>query len=208
LIIYFVYAILFVERRRGWLSERRRDVVQNRSIWISPVPIQDVNVMAKRVSAMWSPMEPIEREALAKPDSFCAERVAKPSPAGVELPSSTFERLRRKFLWDSNCWPKVKTISELPENVKDSLRKLVYWTERFLDYSIVNPYAPNGEWADSPETVAILKKTGIIRGEGNDLDGSSWLKDREIGEIVGEFVYGAEKNPFRGNVLLLPRGWE
>jgi len=102
----------------------------------------------------------------------------------------------------------LKTISELPENVKDSLRKLVYWTARFLGYSIVNPYAPNGEWADSPETVAILKKTGIIGGEGNDLDGSSWLKNREIGEIVGEFVYGAEKNPFRGNVLLLPRGWE
>ncbi len=102
----------------------------------------------------------------------------------------------------------LKTISELPENVKNSLRKLVYWTARFLGYSIVCPYAPNGEWADSPETVAILKRTGIIGGEGSDLDGSSWLKDREIGEIVGEFVFGIGKNPFRGNELLLPRGWE
>lgn len=28
-----------------------------------------------------------------------------------------------------------------------------------------------------------------------DLYGSSWLKDCEMGEIVGEFVFGAERNP-------------
>jgi hypothetical protein len=102
----------------------------------------------------------------------------------------------------------LKTISKLPGNVQESLRRLVYWTARFLGAAVINPYAPNSQWADSSETVAILKKTGIIGGEGDDLQGSSWLKDREIGEIAGEFVFGAEKNPFSGNELLLPRGWE
>lgn len=100
----------------------------------------------------------------------------------------------------------LKTISELPGNVQDSLRKLVHWTARFLGAAMINPHAPNSEWADSSETVAILNKMGIIGGEGNGLQGSSWLKDREIGEIAGQFVFGAEKNPFRGNELLLPRG--
>lgn len=101
----------------------------------------------------------------------------------------------------------LKAMSELPGNVQDSLRKLVYWTARFLGAAMINPNAPNSEWADSSETIVILKKTGIIGGEDNDLQGSSWLKDREIGEIAGQFVFGAEKNPFRGNELLLPRGW-
>jgi hypothetical protein len=101
----------------------------------------------------------------------------------------------------------LKIISEFPGNVQDSLRKLVYWTARFLGAAIVNPYAPNTEWADGSETITILKKAGIIGGEGNDLQGSSWLKDREIGEFAGEFVFGAEANPFRDNELLLPRGW-
>jgi hypothetical protein len=99
----------------------------------------------------------------------------------------------------------LNVISGFPSNVQDSLRKLVYWTARFLGVAVINPQAPNSEWADSPETVAILKEAEIIGGEGDGLNGSSWLKDREIGEIAGEFVFGVAKNPFRGNELLLPK---
>ena len=102
----------------------------------------------------------------------------------------------------------VKVISELPGNVQDSPKRLVNWTARFLGVAVINPHAPNREWADSSETVAILMGTGVIAGEGNGLEGSSWLKDREIGEIAGEFVFGVAKNPFRGNELLLPKTWE
>jgi hypothetical protein len=101
----------------------------------------------------------------------------------------------------------LKVMANLPGNVQDSLRKLVYWTARFLPFAVMNPYAPNSEWADCPETIAILKKAQIVAGEGDGLYGSSWLRDREIGEIAGEFVFGAAKNPFRGNELLLPKDW-
>jgi hypothetical protein len=99
----------------------------------------------------------------------------------------------------------LKLLSSLPNSVQDSLRRLVLWTARFLGYCLINPLAPNKEWADSSETVEILKQHGIIQGQGDDLDGSSWLKDREIGEIAGAFVYGDAKNPFRNNELLLPK---
>jgi hypothetical protein len=101
----------------------------------------------------------------------------------------------------------LNLISELPENVQESLKKLVYWTARFLGAALINPHAPNIEWADSSETIATLKQKGIISGEGVDLQGSSWLKDREMGEIVGEFVFGVAQNPFRGNEILLPKNW-
>lgn len=84
----------------------------------------------------------------------------------------------------------------------------MHWTTQFLGAAAINPHAPNSGWADSSETVAILRQKGVIGGEGDGLQGSSWLKDREVGEIAGEFVYGAAKNPFRGKELLLPKNWE
>jgi hypothetical protein len=48
----------------------------------------------------------------------------------------------------------------------------------------------------------------LIGSEDEGLEGgSSWLKNRDIGEIVGEFFFGAYNNPFRGNEILLPRDW-
>lgn len=102
----------------------------------------------------------------------------------------------------------MKIITGLPNNVQASLSNLVYWTARFLGAAVINPHAPNIEWADSPETVVILKEAEIIAGEGDGSTGSSWLKDREIGEIVGEFVFGVAENPLRSNELLLPKNWE
>jgi len=34
------------------------------------------------------------------------------------------------------------------------------------------------------------------------------LLNREVGEIVGEFIFGPRENPFRGNELLLPKDWD
>lgn len=102
----------------------------------------------------------------------------------------------------------LEVLSELPANVQDSLRRLVHWTARFLGFAMINPHAPNSEWADTQETVAALKEIGVVEGDGDGLEGSSWLKNRDIGEIAGEFVFGVAKNPFRGNELLLPNNWE
>ncbi len=118
-----------------------------------------------------------------------------------ELAKSDFARLEEKERL-------LKTISELPQNVQESLRKLTHWTARFLGATIINPHAPNKDWADSSQTVSALLELGIVGGDGEDLEGFSWLKDREIGEVVGEFVFGAGKNPFRDNELLLPKNWE
>jgi hypothetical protein len=98
----------------------------------------------------------------------------------------------------------LKDITALPSKAKGSLTALVTWTAQFLGYAVINPHAPNREWADSPESVELLRKTGIIDGKGVDMEGSSWLKNREIGEVAGEFVFGQKENPFRGNEILLP----
>lgn len=99
-------------------------------------------------------------------------------------------------------------LAELPASVQGSLRGLVKQTARFLGAALINPHFPNGEWADSAETVRTLRAEGLIGGEGDELTGSSWLANRVVGEIVGEFVFGAAKNPFRGNEMLLPEGWK
>ena len=99
-------------------------------------------------------------------------------------------------------------IEELQPNVQESLARLARWTANFLPFAVINPYAPNKDWADSEETVSILKNMSIIDGKGEGLEGSSWLKDREVGEAVGEFVFGMEANPFRGNELLLPKDYK
>jgi len=48
----------------------------------------------------------------------------------------------------------------------------------------------------------------LIGRDGEGLEGHAWLKNREIGEAVGEFFFGAGKNPFWGNELLLPKNWD
>jgi hypothetical protein len=98
----------------------------------------------------------------------------------------------------------LKVMAELPDNVQDSLRKLAQWTEPLLGAAILNPHAPNKDWADNARTVKTLLEVELIGTEGRGLKGSSWLKSRAVGEAVGEFVFGVVANPFRGNELLLP----
>ena len=99
-------------------------------------------------------------------------------------------------------------IQDLPDNVRESLRKLTTRTMRFLGFSIINPYAPNGEWADQVTTVMTLRDAGLIGTTDPTMAGSSWLKDREVGEAVGEFFFGQLENPFRGSELLRPKDWD
>jgi hypothetical protein len=102
----------------------------------------------------------------------------------------------------------LAAIAALPLNVRDSLQKLTYWIACFVGWSIINPHAPNKEWADSAATVADLVNAGLVKSDATGLDGSSWLRNREVGEIVGEFFFGVRDNPFRGNELLLPKAHE
>ena len=66
--------------------------------------------------------------------------------------------------------------------------------------------APNKDCADQAESVRELLDAKLIGCHGEGLQGTSWLKNREVGEIVGEFFSG-EVNPFRGSDLLLPKNW-
>jgi hypothetical protein len=101
----------------------------------------------------------------------------------------------------------VEDVGGLAPTARESLRKLTLWTAQFLGFAVINPLASNKNWADSPETIDTLRQAGLIGRDGEGLDGHAWLKNREVGEAVGEFFFGAEKNPFRGNDLLLPKNW-
>jgi hypothetical protein len=99
----------------------------------------------------------------------------------------------------------LMVIKQLPKNVTKALETLMKRTARFLGLSVINPLVPNREWADKAKTVALLLENGLIESEGKGLKGKSWLKDRFVGEIVGEYFFGDVQNPFRDNELLLPR---
>jgi hypothetical protein len=127
------------------------------------------------------------------------------------------EYLRRSFAPELVATQKAKSaekerllgvIGALPESARKDLLKLVKWTARFLGWSVINPVAPNREWTDRTESVATLLKAGLIGCKGEGLEGTSWLKNRDVGEIVGEFFFGSDNNPFSGNELLLPKNWE
>jgi hypothetical protein len=98
----------------------------------------------------------------------------------------------------------LKKIATLPANTQRSSEKLTRWTAGFLGYAIIGPMAPNREWAMDLESIATLESNGLIRCDSCTWEGSSWLKDRLVGEVVGEFFWSASDNPFRGNDILEP----
>lgn len=128
------------------------------------------------------------------------------------------EYLRRKFALD--VWRNVEErrkqkedllsrLRSMPENVQESLRRLARWTRQWVRFAVINPMAPNKQWADSPESIELLQKADLIRlAHGSGLDGSSYLKDREVAEAVGEFAFGAADNPFLDCEIFLPKGLE
>jgi hypothetical protein len=95
-------------------------------------------------------------------------------------------------------------IATLSANTQKSLETLTRWTARFLGYAIIGPMAPNREWAVDLESVAALESDGFIRCGSCTWDGHASLKDRLVGEGVGEFFWNAADNPFRGNDILEP----
>jgi hypothetical protein len=99
-------------------------------------------------------------------------------------------------------------IGELPANVQDDLKKLANWTAQFTGYAVINPHAPNTDWTAQVDTVETLVRMGVINSEGQGLEGKSWLKNRLVGEVVGELAFGSKQNPLRDSDLFLPVGRE
>jgi hypothetical protein len=98
----------------------------------------------------------------------------------------------------------LRKIAALSANTQKSLEALTRWTARFLGYTIIGPMAPNRDWATDLEAIAALKSNGLIRCESSTWEGHASLKDRLVGEAVGEFFWNAADNPFRGNDVLEP----
>lgn len=98
----------------------------------------------------------------------------------------------------------LKTIANLPETARASLKKLLDWSGRFLAYAVMGPMASNREWATDEAAIECLRSAGLIDADAVSMDGKSWIKDREVAEIAGEFFYGAAQNPFRDNTLFGP----
>jgi hypothetical protein len=98
----------------------------------------------------------------------------------------------------------LEVIKKLPDPAKKSLERLTRWTARWIGFAVIGPYAPNKEWADNPKSVEDLRTAGLIEVNGSDMEGSSTLKNRRVGEAVGEFVFGSADNPLRDSELLLP----
>jgi hypothetical protein len=76
-----------------------------------------------------------------------------------------------------------------------------------VDYSVVGPMAPNREWALDEVSISALSSAGIIQGD-LDMDGRSSIKDRDVGEAIGEYFFGFAENPFRESTILSPTGFE
>jgi hypothetical protein len=100
----------------------------------------------------------------------------------------------------------LEVIGALEPAAKESLQRLA-WTAQFVNFALINPMAPNSEWAGGPASVLSLKDRGIIGTSGDATSGASWLKNRDVGEAVGELFYGAMTNPFLDTHILLPAGF-
>jgi len=99
----------------------------------------------------------------------------------------------------------LEVIKGLPEQARESLERLTRWTARFVGLAVIGPMAPNREWALDEAAIQSLALAGLIDGDSRSVDGKSWIKDREVGEIVGECFFGVDKNPLRENTILAPK---
>jgi hypothetical protein len=102
----------------------------------------------------------------------------------------------------------LAVLAGLDPDEKESLEKLTKWTVPLVNFAIINPMARNAEWAKSPAAVQSLESHGLIGTAGDATTGTAWLKNRVVGEAVGEFFYGSVENPLRECEILLPEGFE
>jgi hypothetical protein len=99
----------------------------------------------------------------------------------------------------------LEVIAELPQQARDDLERLTSWTVKFVGFAVIGPMATNREWASDEPSIQRLVSAGLIDGDSGSMDGKSWIKNREIGEIIGEFFFGKSQNPLRNNTVLLPK---
>jgi hypothetical protein len=99
----------------------------------------------------------------------------------------------------------LEAISSLCERARKSLERLTRWTARLTKFGgFSNPRAPNREWALDEVSIQALLSAGLIDADSQSMNGTSCIKNRAIGEIVGEFFFGADQNPLRDNTILDP----
>jgi hypothetical protein len=99
----------------------------------------------------------------------------------------------------------LEIIKGLPPSAQESLECLTKWTAKFVGYAVVGPMAPNSEWAVDEASIQSLASAGLIEGASQSLEGTSWIKNREIGNAIGEFFYGADHNLLRDSTILPPK---
>jgi len=98
----------------------------------------------------------------------------------------------------------VAAIGKLSEPAKTSLRRLADWTLKFNGWALIGPRANDSEWATDSSAISELHDSGLL---GRDTaSGTSWIKDRLVGEAIGEHFYGSGDNPFRKCTILLSEG--
>ncbi len=96
----------------------------------------------------------------------------------------------------------MAAIAKLSDAAQNSLKRLADWTLQFDGMALIGPHANDSEWATDPSVVSDLHDSGLI---GRDIaSGTSWIKDRLVGEAIGEHFYGLEQNPFRDCKILAP----
>ena len=98
----------------------------------------------------------------------------------------------------------LEVIKGLSPAARESLERLTKWTAKFVGYAIIGPMAPNREWAVDEASIQSLLSAGLIDGASQSLEGTSWIKNREIGDAIGEFFYGADQNLLRDSTILPP----
>jgi hypothetical protein len=97
-------------------------------------------------------------------------------------------------------------IAQLSDEAKTSLKRLADWTLKFDGLALIGPQANDTEWATDALAASELRDSGLV---GRDTArGTSWIKDRLVGEVIGEHFYGSEHNPFRDCTVLPPEGLE
>lgn len=99
----------------------------------------------------------------------------------------------------------LEVIKGLPPAAQESLERLAKWTAKFVGFAIVGPMAPNREWAIDEASILSLSSAGLIDGNAQSQEGTSWIKNREIGDAIGEFFFGADQNPLRESSVLPPK---
>ena len=81
----------------------------------------------------------------------------------------------------------LEVIKNLPEGARQSLERLTRWTIKFVGAAVIGPIAPNCEWALDEVSIRVLLSAGLIDADSQSMGGNSWIKNREVGEVVGEF---------------------